>query len=62
MKYTVMINLKAFLKTIFEKYKRIVLANITRILGGPITIGNRHYSRIRVIDLDAYLNEIYCDD
>jgi len=40
-----MINLKTFLKTLFEKYKRIV----QELKGGPITIGNRHYSRIRVI-------------
>ena len=34
-KYTMMINLKTFLKTLFEKYKRIVLANSTRTLEGP---------------------------
>ena len=33
-KLLMMINLKTFLKTLIEKYKRIVLANRTRILEG----------------------------
>jgi hypothetical protein len=32
--YPMMINLKKFLKTLFEKYKRIVLVNRTRTLEG----------------------------
>ena len=34
-KLLMMINLKTFLKTLFEKYKRIVLANSKKTLEGP---------------------------
>jgi len=39
-KYTMMINLKTFSKTLFEKYKRIVLANSTRTLKGHFKNNN----------------------
>jgi hypothetical protein len=35
-KYSMMINLTTFLKTLFYKYKRIVLANSTRTLEGQL--------------------------
>ena len=38
-KYTMMINLKKFLKTFSEKYKRIVKANSTRTLESFIYLG-----------------------
>ena len=34
--YPMMINLTTFLKTLFYKYKRIVLANSTRTLEGQL--------------------------
>ena len=38
-KYPMRINLKTFLKALFKKYKRIVLANSTRTLEGPHLTG-----------------------